>query len=757
MRRKGIAVLLAVLLLVGMSGVGAFAAVSVQKMTLSAEDLSHDISEDLYGIFIEDINNAVEGGLNANLVRNNSFEYLYWANPEKPLSGWEIEGEYTRETTGGMHENNPAYISLPQDDTVKTRTVKNIGFCEYFKYKTYERDDKVIDVPSIAIQAGETYAFSAWFKNTDMNVTVYLENQRGEKLSDTVSFGVHTGEKWEKSTAVLSAAKSGSASLVMEFESGAASLDYVCLYPEKSYGYGTETWKYTSLRADLFQALLDMHPAFVRFPGGCVTEGVDLANNFNWKDTIGPLETRKQSYNIWQTDLIDYNNSYSVGYHEYFQLCADIGAKPVPILNVGLTCQPRNGYDGQYYKYRSGEITEEQWEEYLDTIALRPGTAEFDAYVQDILDLIEYANGDVSTEWGARRAANGHPEPFDLEYLGLGNENWGVVYFRNLAALKEAIQAVYPDIQVISSSGPVCAGLEFDKSWKELTENYADTIVDEHYYQQDVWYLANLDRYDNYDRSGPKVFLGEYAATATQYGTIQTKSNLKAAISEAAYMTSLERNGDVVVMSSYAPLFGKINAQEWTINLIWFDAQNAVLSPSYYTQMLFMNNTGSRYLDVDLPEGNDGVYQSITVDEENELIYIKLVNTTGEKKAFSYSLVGFGPANYADMLTLSDHSLAACNESGKTTTVPKAAKVMIEGDPTFKVDGYSVNVLRIAYGTNKTGEGLYELPQMPEATRYYTAVERVLLYAVPALVIVLSVGVFTAVHLIRRKRKKASA
>ncbi len=754
MMKKGVSVLLAVLLLAGSLSCAVSAKADAQSVTLSAEDLSHTVSSDLYGIFIEDINNAVEGGLNANLVRNNSFEYLHQTEDGSVLSGWEIEGEYTRETTGGMHENNPAYIYLPQDTSVKKRTVKNNGFCEYFHYKTKDANRKSIDAPSMGIKAGARYTLSVWFKNTDMNVTAYLENARGEKVSDTVTFAVHAGEEWVQSTAELSAATTDSAALVMEFGPGAVSVDFVCLYPQKSHGYGTDSWKYTSLREDLYQAIENLHPAFVRFPGGCVTEGDSLENNFNWKDTIGPLETRKQNYNIWRDELIDYNNSYSVGYHEYFQLCADLGAKPVPILNVGLICQPRCGYDENYEKYQSGEWTAEQWEKYLDTVALRPGTAEWDAYVQDILDLIEYANGDVTTEWGARRAENGHPAPFGLEYIGLGNENWGEVYFRNFAALKAAVNAAYPDVQVISSSGPVSSGEQFDASWKELSEKYADTIVDEHYYQDDAWFYENITRYDDYDRDGAKVFLGEYAATSKGVGTIQTKSNLKAALAEAAYMTSLERNSDVVVMSSYAPLLAKINAQEWRINLIWFDAYNTVLTPSYYTQMLFMNNTGTRYLDADLPEGNDGVYQSVTVDEENELIYVKVVNTTGDEKAFSYNLEGFGTVRYADVLSLSDRALSACNEAGRTTIVPVTKKTEGTGAPILQADGYSVNILRISYGSNKTGEGLYKLPKMPETSRYYTPFERALVYVIPAAIVLIGAGVAVTVYLVRKKRSK---
>lgn len=754
MIKKGFAVFLAVLLLAGSLVTSAAAKAEAQTVTLSSENLSHTVSSDLYGIFIEDISNAVEGGLNANLVRNNSFEYLHQADGSEALSGWEIEGEYIRETTGGMNENNPSYIRLPQDASVKKRTVKNNGFCEYFDYKTYDADKKSMDAPSMGIKASEIYSFSAWFKNTNMSISIYLENDKGEKISDTVTFSVQAGEDWVQSTAELSAAKTDSAALVMEFGPGAASVDFVCLYPQKSHGNGADTWKYTSLREDLYQAIANLHPAFVRFPGGCVAEGDSLENLFNWKNTIGPLEERRQFYNIWKTEVIDYNNSYSVGYHEYFQLCADLGAKPVPILSVGLICQARCGYDETYEQYQSGALSAEQWETYLDTIALRPGTAEWDAYVQDILDLIEYANGDVTTEWGARRAENGHPAPFGLEYIGLGNENWGEVYFRNFAALKEAVNAAYPDIQVISSSGPVSSGEQFDASWKELSEKYTDTIVDEHYYQEDTWFYENLTRYDSYDRDGAKVFLGEYAATSKGVGTIQTKSNLKAALSEAAYMTSLERNSDVVVMSSYAPLLAKINAQEWTINLIWFDAYNTVLTPSYYTQMLFMNNTGSRYLDADLPEGNDGVYQSVTVDEENELIYVKVVNTTGEDKVFSYDVEGFGTVRYADVLTLSDRSLSACNEAGKTTIVPAAKKAEGADVPTLQADGYSVNILRIAYGSNKMGEGLYKLPKMPETSRYYTPLERALVYIIPAVLIVLAAGVSAAVYFVRKKRGK---
>ena len=748
MLKKGVSLVLALLLLLGTAQLAFAAKPEAQTVKVSADNVSHNISDTLYGAFLEDINFAVEGGLNANLVRNNSFEYLH--GEERMLSGWAFDGQYIRKYGNGISENNPAYIYMPD---AKDRIVKNYGFCEYYKYKTKNVNQKSIDAGSMGIKAGEMYTLSLWFKETDTTVNAYLENNKGEKLSDTVTFRVQTAQ-WAKYTVDLSAAKTEAGILVLKFGTGDVTFDFVCLYPQKSYGYDTEPWKYTSLRQDLFDALREMHPAFLRFPGGCVAEGDSLENLFNWKDTIGPLESRKQFYNLWRNAELDYNNSFSVGYHEYFQLCEDLGAAPVPILNVGLICQARCGYDETYAKYKSGEMTAEEWEEYLDTIALRPGTEEWDDYVQDILDLIEYANGDVSTEWGAKRAENGHPAPFGLSYIGLGNENWGEVYFRNLQALKAAVNEKYPAITVITSAGPVSSGEQFDKSWEILSKDYTDTVVDEHYYQDDWWYLENTDRYTSYDRDGAKVFLGEYAATSRGVGTRQTKSNLKAALSEAAYMTSLEKNSDVVVMASYAPLLAKSDAEQWNINLIWFDAYSVVLTPSYYTQMLFMNNTGTDYIEAKLPDGNDGVYQSVTVDTEQEILYIKLVNTTGEDKAFTYNLDGFGKVNYADVLTLSDSRISACNELGKTTVVPTIKKVEEMEAPTIEAAGYSVNILRVVYGENTKLQGLYKLPKMPETSKYYTPVERVLVIAVPAAAGVLAAGAAAIVYLRRKKKQK---
>ncbi len=335
MLKKGIAFALTLLLLLGTAQTVFAAKPAVQAVTVDADNISHDISDTLYGAFIEDINFAVEGGLNANLVRNNSFEYLH--GDEKALSGWTIDGQYIRKVGNGISENNPAYIYMPD---AKDRAVKNYGFCEYYRYKTYDINPKSKNAGSMGIQAGEMYTLSLWFKETDTTVTAFLENNQGEKLSDTVTFHAQT-DVWAKYTVDLSAAKTDGGILVLKFGTGDVTFDFVCLYPQKSYGYDTDTWKYTSLRQDLFDALYALHPAFLRFPGGCVAEGDSLENLFNWKDTVGPLESRKQFYNLWRNNEIDYNNSYAVGYHEYFQLCEDLGwsvrraaGMTIPIKNI---------------------------------------------------------------------------------------------------------------------------------------------------------------------------------------------------------------------------------------------------------------------------------------------------------------------------------------------------------------------------------------------------------------------------------------
>lgn len=717
-------------------------------LTIKADDERRKISDKLYGLFIEDISYACDGGLVSNLVNNGSFEYDF-----NKTTGW-VSNNITLATdknSSPMNKNNPTYATI----SVNSKgSITNLGYTELYDYKTYDRNEKKANTSDMGFKEGVSYDFSCYMMNKDFNgtISVYLDSAKNK--SNVTSLDISTvGNSWTEIKAVLEATATEDGGLTIEFDgSGTMLIDFVTLVPQNSYGYGNQNWKYTALRSDLYTALEQMNPSFIRFPGGCLAEGDSLENLYDWKETIGPLEERKQFYNLWRDDVgRDYINTMAMGYHEYFQLCDDLNAEPLPILNVGLTCQPRAAYDDYVLALEKTEMTDAQWEsyltekrnldpekqaderkeftdyinglninsrddfeKYLDTIALRPGTPEWDAYVQDILDLIEYANGDATTSyWGALRAANGSEKPFNLKYIGLGNENWGEIYERNFRELYKAVKAAYPEITVISSSGTWLEGEAFDNCWEWIDKDFKDTIVDEHYYTNDSYLINNNNRYDSYDRNSAHVFVGEYAATSPGFGTLQTKSNIYEAAEEASYLTGIERNGDIVDMASYAPTFAKVNAQCWNVNLIWFDSQEIVLTPSYYTQMLFANNYGSEYVASAFANGEtaeNGIYQSVSVDEDEQVMYVKLVNTSGKETSVDIQLEGWDTINKASVQSVENKYKQACNELGKNTTYPAEYDIAVKDNQmTVELGRYDVTVLRIAYGSND-GSLLYTLP-----------------------------------------------
>jgi alpha-L-arabinofuranosidase len=346
---------------------------------------------------------------------------------------------------------------------------------------------------------------------------------------------------------------------------GAVDLDMVSLFPQK-------TWKNRpgGLRADMVQLLADLKPGFMRFPGGCIVEGHTLTNRYQWKMTIGPVAERKLIMNRWNDEFKhrptpDYYQSFGLGFYEYFQLCEDIGASPLPILNCGMACQ-----------FNSGELVP------LDQL---------DPYIQDALDLIEFANGPVTSEWGAKRAAVGHPKLFNLKMLGVGNEQWDAQYIERYAKFHQVLKAKHPEIKLVSAAGPSPDDNHFKFAWPKLRELHAD-IVDEHCYAKPDWFYNNTHRYDSYDRNGPKVFFGEYAAQSDKVVSVENRNNLECALAEAACMTGLERNGDVVRMASYAPLFAHVEGWQWKPDLIWTDNLRSYGTPNYYVQKMFANNPG---------------------------------------------------------------------------------------------------------------------------------------------------------------------
>lgn len=526
------------------------------SLVINLSNRVHPISPTLYGAFFEDINYGADGGLYGELTYNRSFEI------GDGLKGWTVgkegKGTVTIQTNGSLNENNPHYIEVKMEDSGLTLTNKGLS--------------------GMLVKKGETYHFTGYMKVLSGEWTglkISLVDEKGNMIGEGI-IGKDILEKqlqtkaepvWTKQSVdieVMGAATEEAlkTSLVISpIGTGAIQMDMLSLFPESTFNN-----RENGLRMDLATAVKEMTPKFFRFPGGCVVEGMNMDNAYRWKDTIGPVEMRKENSNLW-----GYQQSYGLGFYEYFLFCEDIGAEPLPVINVGMACQARKG----------------------DLVAI----PDLQPYIQDALDLVEYANGDASTTWGAIRIASGHPEPFHMKYLAVGNEQWGQAYYDRYFRFYKALHEKYPEIQLVFAAGPLAEGGIFEDAWKFVKNGQAD-LVDEHYYMAPNWFYANVDRYDDYDRTGPKVFVGEYAAHGTG-----KRNNMESALAEAAFMTGLEKNSDVVAMASYAPLFGKIDASQWNPDLIWFNNSQTLLTPNYYVQKLFANNKGDYLLESQLTTG----------------------------------------------------------------------------------------------------------------------------------------------------------
>lgn len=723
-----------------------------------------EVSQDLYGLFLEDISFAGDGGLISELVNNKSFEYeydhtAYWRFSD--LQAYTDANEYS------MNENNTNYLHVSVNGK---GTALNLGYVEFYDDMTANYNEEKKNTPDMGFVQGETYDFSAYVYNMDFSGSMTAApSYEGCSVSANVTLPAQNGG-WTKVTGSFTADKSEDGGLLLTFEgTGNLLLDFVSLTPRGAHGYGDAEWKYVTLRSDLYEALDRLNPSFIRFPGGCLAEGDDLQNLFSWKNTVGPLEERKHANNIWRDDENGryYGNTFSLGYHEYFQLCEDLGALPLPILNVGMICQFQfdPGYRDTEAKYRAGKMSEDEWNDYLSSFAYAPGSPEYEEYTQDILDLLDYALAPAGTnEWADLRAENGHPEPFDLRYLGLGNENWGDVYWRNFEPLYNAVKSYCAakgyDVTVISSASYQFTGEHIDESWEIINEKYTDTLVDEHYYTSGNKLFKNNDRYDNYERTGATVFVGEYAATCWGIGKYLDSNNMYSAIEEASYMTAFERNGDLVKMASYAPTFAKYNAHCWDRNMIWFTSRDIVLTPNYFNQLLFSNNTGTRYIPTDL--SFDKGYSSVTVDEESQTLYIKVVNASGNTINTSFSLQNFGDINASSMQYIAGVK-AAYNEPGATTVAPVQKDCVTVGSVvSASLLPYSINVIRVCYGDND-GSALYSLPPLPdnmtgevtEFTKPYITPEAAIAIGVTGAVILLSAAAAVVFAVLKKKKRAA--
>ena len=560
-------------------------------MHLRVDRPGAEIQPTMYGIFIEDINFAADGGLYAELVKNRSFEF-----PDH-LQGWKAAGRFEL-MDDGPFERNPHYLRLLWPGHPHKHTaLENDGFF------------------GIGVKAGADYRFSVWARVPDgrpgslevqlMDRSSMAEDQAFASARITVD-----SPEWKKYELVLHSDVTNPKAALRIFLSGRETVDveHVSLFP-------VDTWKgrENGLRKDLAQALYDLHPGLFRFPGGCIVEGTDLQTRYRWKDSVGSVENRPLNENRWQYTFThrffpDYYQSYGLGFYEYFLLSEDIGAEPLPVLSCGLACQYQN--DDESAHQPVGELCD---------------------YIDDALDLIEFANGDVSTEWGALRAAMGHPEPFGLKFIAIGNEQWGETYVEHLEPFVKAIREAYPEIRIVGSSGPNSEGEQFDYLWPEMARLGAD-LVDEHFYRPEKWFLAQGARYDNYDRKGPKVFAGEYAC----HGAGKKWNHFEAALLEAAFMTGLERNADIVHMATYAPLFAHVEGWQWRPDLIWFDNLRSMRSCSYYVQQLYTTYKGTNVLELKAEDGRNvtgadgqnGLFASSVLDAGNGRIYVKIANVS---------------------------------------------------------------------------------------------------------------------------------
>jgi len=575
-------------------------AANAQTVTLKVETSKQKgiIQPTMWGIFFEDINFGADGGLYAELVKNRSFEFI------QPMAGWQL------------HESNKFSMNSKSGDLsiIKTSDLQQTNL--HFARATLHSDNSFTltneGFRGIGLKKDNGYTFSVMAMQqaeTAVKIQVVLQDSTGNVLAKAAI--EPAGKEWKEYNATLTASKTvdnGKLSLVFSGK-GTVDIDVVSLFPQ-------DTWKNRpgGLRSDLVQLLADMKPGFIRFPGGCIVEGFHLDTRYQWKKTIGDPKQRELMKNRWNDEFKhrpapDYYQSFGLGFFEYFQLAEDIGASPLPILSCGMACQ-----------FNSAELVP------LD---------ELDPYVQDALDLIEFANGSTQTKWGKIREQMGHPAPFNLKMIGVGNEQWGPQYIERYKIFSDAIRSKYPDMKLVSGTGPFSEGELFDYAAKELKTLKAD-LVDEHYYQKPDWFFKNASRYDNYDRNSYKIFAGEFAAQSVATVSPDNKNTWQCALSEAAFMTGLERNADVVYMASYAPLLAHTQAWQWTPDLIWFDNLNAYGTPNYYVQKLFSTNKGTHLASITLDgkpvSGQQNIYASATRDNSTSEVIVKVVNA-GETPA----------------------------------------------------------------------------------------------------------------------------
>jgi len=596
-------------------------------LDVNTKKLGAPVQPTMYGIFFEDINYAADGGLYAELVKNRSFEF------PNAFTGWDISGK-VQLMNDGPFERNPHYVRLaPSGHSDKHTMIENHGFF------------------GMGVKGGAEYRFSVWARVPDGGkAKLWIDLVDNATMEDDQKLGNSgvevSGKEWKKYTTIIKPTRTFAKAHLRVWGDSKVTTDveHVSLFPVDTYK-GREN----GMRKDLAKALEDMHPGVFRFPGGCIVEGTDLATRYQWKNTVGPVENRPLNENRWHYTFTnryfpDYFQSYGLGFFEFFQLCEDFGSEALPVISCGLSCQ-----------FQNPDPTKPGVHVAIDDL---------EPYIQDALDLIEFANGPADSKWGKVRAEMGHPAPFNLKFLGVGNEQWdydeehggfGPVFTSRLKKFSDAIRKKYPDIKLIGTTGPNSEGWDFDLLQPRMKELKVD-LYDEHYYRNEKWFLSHGLRYDSYDRKGPKVFAGEYAC----HGSNKHKWNhYYTSLLEAAHMTGIERNADIVHMATYAPLFAHVEGWQWRPDAIWYDNLRMFKSVSYYVQQLYAMNKGSNVLSLTMDkkpvagqEGQDGLFASAVFEQSTGEVIVKVVNTSDKVQPVSIQFQGMNGTRTAETITL---------------------------------------------------------------------------------------------------------
>ena len=618
------------------------------EFIINSKKLGAPIPYTMYGIFFEDINYAADGGLYAELVKNRSFEF-----PDH-YAGWDISGKVSLRNDGPFNKN-PHYVRLaPSGHSDKHTMIENHGFF------------------GMGVKGGEEYRFSVWARVPDggsaklwvdlVDNATMIDDQKVGNVGVDVS-----GKEWKKYTAIIKPSRTFAKAHLRVWGDSKVTTDveHVSLFPVKTYK-GHEN----GMRMDLAKALEELHPGVFRFPGGCIVEGTDLETRYQWKNSVGPVENRPLNENRWHYTFTsryfpDYFQSYGLGFFEYFQLSEEIGSEPLPVVSVGLACQFQNHSE----------------EAHVPVDELQP-------YIDDVIDLIEFANGDpAKNQWAKLRADMGHPAPFNLKYVAIGNEQWGQTYIDHLQPFVDQVRKLYPNIKIIGTSGPNSEGEDFDFLWPEMRKIGAD-LVDEHFYRPESWFLASGNRYDNYPRKGSKVFAGEYAC----HGRGKKWNHFEAALLEAAFLTGVERNADVVEMATYAPLFAHVEGWQWRPDMIWYDNLTSFRSCSYQVQQMYSTTKGTNVVSLLMNgkpvAGNsdqDGLFASANFDSKAGCYNVKIVNTGNKAQSVTLNLKGMKGEHTGKLITFHADDMDGENTlSDPNKYEPKTQNITVSA-PTYSL------------------------------------------------------------------------